>query len=98
MAHDSFALTLWTHWHLDRRDHRDAVRRRSERFDLAGLVAVGTRDGRKLAQLESDFLASIAPARPRRAILADALRHVEAHRRMVPTEPPEPPPGVERGA
>lgn len=39
VADDSYALTLYTAWHLDQRQYADAIVRKTERLDLAGLMA-----------------------------------------------------------
>lgn len=62
VARDSFALTLYTFWHLEQRRRLDALTRKSERFDLAGLMAQGFHSPKELPDRYSEFLATLKPA------------------------------------
>lgn len=85
VAHDSYALTLWQCWHLDRRRSREAAVDRDARFDLAGLINLAVHDPAKLSAQMSLFRSSLVatPAAPRRERLS-AAEHIAAHQRMRP--------------
>ncbi len=59
VAHDSFALTLYTHWHLEQRRRLDLLARKSERFDLAGLMAAAQHEPSRIADYHATFMASL---------------------------------------
>ena len=58
VAGESFALTLWTWYHLQRLDREASVERLGERTDLAGLVAVAFHDPQQLNKAELRYLAA----------------------------------------
>ncbi len=59
VARDSYALTLYTHWHLEQRRRLDLIARKSERFDLAGLMAAAYHEPKVLGERFEAFLASL---------------------------------------
>lgn len=94
VAHDSFALTLWTYWHLEERERRDAISQRVDRFDLASLVTIGRVDPPELDKMLTRYLSARTVPLPtqevqRSAAEARALAHIAAHRRMTPIPGPE---------
>lgn len=74
MAHESFALTLYTHWHLEQRRRLTMLTQKSERLDLAGLMAGAYHDPRSLSDRHAEFMDELsvtAPvARPARTMAA----------------------------
>lgn len=83
VAHDSFALTRWTHWHLELAVERERIVSRMDRFDLAALLVIGRQEPKKLAQLMNEFQTSTTTAPTNREErTARALAHIEAHQRM----------------
>lgn len=88
-AHDSYALTLWTYWHLAERERRDRIVQRSDRFDLASLVQIADRNPKALLTMHETYLRTESETPASRAErLAAAERHVAAHWRMKPIDPP----------
>lgn len=87
VAHESFALTLYTLFHLKQLAHVDAIERRLDRFDLAGLMANAYHGPKDLADAYDRYVATFRPAVDRDASIARALVHVAAHRRMTPFTP-----------
>lgn len=63
VAHESFALTLYTFWHLEQRRRLDAVARRLERFDMAGMMADAFHKPSNLGDHYHEFVADLRPAR-----------------------------------
>lgn len=59
VARESYALTLYTHWHLEQRRRLDQITRKSERFDLAGLMAAAYHEPKAIRERYEDFLASL---------------------------------------
>ncbi len=64
VAGESFALTLYTHWHLEQRRRLDAIRRRYERFDMAGLMASAQHQPKEISAAFASFLESLTPLPP----------------------------------
>lgn len=81
VARDSYALTLWTYWHLEQREKRDRFLERRDRFDLAGLIAIGRRDGKAFQTLMDSHELEAFPERAATQ-RAEALAHVAAHSKM----------------
>ena len=65
VARESFALTLYTWWHLEQRRHLTAIAGKMERFDAAGLMAQAFHKPSSLPDGYHDFLAKLAPASDR---------------------------------
>ena len=63
VAHESFALTLYTFWHLEQRRRLDAVERRLERFDMEGSMAHAFHEPGKLPEQYHEFLAELREPR-----------------------------------
>lgn len=83
VAHDSFALTRWMFWHLERADHRARIQERRDRFDLAGLISVARGEPKKFADMMTDYDRECTePAVDPEVRTARALSHIEAHKRM----------------
>lgn len=61
VAHESFALTLYTHWHLEQRRRLTMIAQKSERLDLAGLMAGAYHEPKSLGDRHADFLDSLRP-------------------------------------
>lgn len=62
VARESFALTLYTFWHLEQRRRLNQILQRAERFDLAGLMAYAVNQPKELSTQHAKFLASLRPA------------------------------------
>jgi hypothetical protein len=71
VARDSYALTLYTHWHLEQRRRLDLIARKSERFDLAGLMAAAYHEPTKLTESYRTFMDSLRPAGPSTPLVAE---------------------------
>lgn len=74
VARESYALTLYTHWHLEQRRRLDQIARHSERFDLAGLMAAAYHEPTKLTERYDEFLASIRVVAVRADARAEDIR------------------------
>lgn len=75
VAHESFALTLYTHWHLEQRRRLTMLTQKSERLDLAGLMAGAYHDPKSLVDRHAEFMESVSLiAPPRRAAQVAAKR------------------------
>lgn len=61
VTHESFALTLYTHWHLEQRRRLTLIAQKAERLDLAGLMAVAHHDPKSLATRHAAFVDSLRP-------------------------------------
>jgi hypothetical protein len=59
VARESYALTLYTHWHFEQRRRLDQIARKSERFDMAGLMAAAYHEPSKLQDRYDEFAASL---------------------------------------
>lgn len=62
VAHDSFALTLYTHWHLEQRRRLTMIAQKAERLDLAGLMAGAYHEPKSLVDRHAAFVDSLRPA------------------------------------
>lgn len=97
VARQSYALTLWTHWHLLQRERRAWIERRYDRFDLAGMIAAAYHQPGDLATDFQKFYAQVSQrpeAEGDQAVRTERLRKMlDDHRRMRRIEPPptEPP-------
>lgn len=56
IAHESYALTLYTHWHLEQRRRLTMLAQQSERLDLAGLMAGAYHDPKSLVARHAAFI------------------------------------------
>lgn len=59
VADDSYALTLYTAWHLDQRQYADSIVRKAERLDLAGLMAAAHHKPKEVFEAHRRFEASL---------------------------------------
>jgi hypothetical protein len=59
VARDSYALTLWTWWHLIQQDRRAWIDAKLDRFDLAGMIAHAQHEPKKLGEQYEQFLSEI---------------------------------------
>ncbi len=80
----SFALTLYTHWHLQQWEAREAFHRALEQHDLAVLVAHAHHAPKELSNLRASFMTehtviSQTEDQRRQAIMR---AHISAHSRM----------------
>jgi len=89
-------LTLYTLWNLQQLDAQVVFRRQLERHDMATLTAIGTHKPTDLVVVRDRFLDAYLPitraeqkARERAVWVARAMKHIEAHKHMVPIPPPE---------
>lgn len=63
VADDSYALTLYTAWHLDQRQYAESIVRKSERLDLAGLMASAHHKPQQIHEAHMRFKASLRAVR-----------------------------------
>lgn len=66
VARDSYALTLYTHWHLEQRRRLTMITQKSERLDLAGLMAGAFHEPKSLVAQHEAFLNSLRVQAPTR--------------------------------
>lgn len=64
VAQESFALTLYTWWHLEQRRRLEAVGRKLERFDMAGSMAQAFHEPGNLPDGYHDFMATLRSIDP----------------------------------
>jgi hypothetical protein len=64
VARESFALTLYTWWHLEQRRRLEAVSRKLERFDMAGSMAQAFHEPGKLPDGYHEFMAALRTVDP----------------------------------
>ena len=63
VARQSYALTLYTHWHIEQRRRLTLILQKSERLDLAGLMARAYHEPKSLLTEHEAFIAGLrAPA------------------------------------
>lgn len=90
VAHDSYALTLYTFWHLEERQRIEALARKAERHDLAGLMALAFHKPYLLPGIHQRFKDSLSPratARAKQEATDRALARIAAHQRMRRIDP-----------
>lgn len=87
VAHDSFALTLYTSWHLEQHAQFKRWERQGERYDLGGLMGIAMHEPKELGKLHGRFIAEMSrhdeAASADSVAIARALKHVAQHQRMV---------------
>lgn len=91
---DSYALTMWTFFHVMQMQHLDALEREAERHDLAGLVAYAYHKPDELRTSHARFQARVRDESPlveargaQDGARSRALAHVAAHQRIGATPP-----------
>lgn len=89
IARQSYALTLYTLWHIEQRHERAGWVREAERHDMAGLVGIAFHEPKKLDVVHRRFLNRVLynPERDAR-VRAQALEHIKRHAALVPIDAP----------
>ena len=59
VAHDSYALTLYTAWHLGQQRRVDALQREEERYDMASLIGMATHQPKQIGESYERFAARV---------------------------------------
>lgn len=88
VARQSYALTLWTSWHLGQQQRMQWIDDRSNRFDLAGLITAGYHEPSSLGEQFNSFLDDITvnPAAASDTLVRSARlkKMLRDHARLVP--------------
>lgn len=92
VSEDSYALTLWTWWHLEQQEKIRGIRREAERQDAAVLAAFAQHSPERLIELQRGFQDRVMRTGRREDPDVRARRvaeMVEAHSRLRPLTPDE---------
>lgn len=93
VARESYALTVWVHWHLKQQEKLRRIERGYDRIDLAGLMAIGYHNPAKLSGMLDEYRNRVSDplSRALRTAMRDerVRKMLADHQRMVLIPTPE---------